>query len=215
MKKIFVDPFTFEVARALHKDLYEKIGDDLSQIGQQATLVGIIFALNDSGFLISEQPGREMWFFFGPGAKDLDHLGDVPDERLEAVTAHMIVFKLNRSELSRSLELSARYRVDLDVDAVKRSWSAVGVIIERVLTGDIRLVGPEVKDGFIVQDLTRSTPKEGQFVWFSLDANKMPSMVDLESPKVFEGQPLRISVRTAAAASDHGRKFVTLGRPTI
>jgi hypothetical protein len=158
VKKIFVDPFTFEVARTLHRHLSERIGDDISQMEQRA-LVAIIFALNDSGFLISEHLRRETWFCFGPEAKDLDQLGDVPDERLKELIAHTILFKLKRSELSRSLELSERFRADLDLDVVKSSWRGVGAIIDRILKGDLRLIGPEVDDGLIVQDLTRSTPK--------------------------------------------------------
>jgi hypothetical protein len=146
----------------------------------------------------------------------LDHLGEVPDERLEQLVQHMILFKLKKSELSRSLELSEQIRAELDSDVVKSSWRGVGTIIERILKGELRLVGPEVQDGLIVQDLTRSTPIEGSYVWFSLDkTNKIPSFVELESPEVFEGQPLRISISAAAAASAHGRKFVTLGAPTV
>ncbi|UPJ74099.1 hypothetical protein [Bradyrhizobium sp. 187] len=213
MKKIFVDPFTFEVARTLYRGLPGRVGGNCGQTEQRA-LVAIIFALNDSGFLISEHSRRETWFCFGPEAKDLDHFGDVSDERLEGLTAHTIGFKLRRSELSRSAELSERYRADFDVGVVKNAWRGVGTIIDRVLKGELRLIGPEVQDGLIIQDLIRSTPKEGHYLWFSLDkASKMPSLVDLESPVLFEGQPLRIPLK--AAASERGRKFVTLGPPMI
>src|ERR1700735_4985118 len=77
MKKIFVDPFTFEVARTLYRGLPGRVSDDFALMEQRA-IVAIIFALNDSGFLISEHPCGETWFCFGPEAKDLDHLGDVP-----------------------------------------------------------------------------------------------------------------------------------------
>ena len=211
MKKIFVDPFTFEVARALHRDLSERTGDDFSQMEQRA-LVAIIFALNDSGFLISEHPRRETWFCFGPEAKDLDQLGDVPDERLKELIAHTILFKLKRSELSRSLELSERFRADLDLDVVKSSWRGVGAIIDRILRGDFRLMGPEVDDGLIVQDLTRSTPKERHYVWFSLDkTNKIPSLVDLESPVFFEGQPLRTPHKSRSCSIGARTKICNLG----
>jgi hypothetical protein len=213
VKNIFVDLFTFEVARTLSKVIPGRVGDVSAQM-QQRAIVAIMFALNDAGFLIAEHSRRETWFCFGPEAKDLDHFGDVSDERLEELTAHKIGFKLRRSELSRSIELSERYRAGLDVDVVKKAWKGVGTIIDRVLKGELRLVGPEVEDGMIIQDLTRSTPKEGCYLWFSLDkTNEMPSLVDLESPVLFEGKPLRIPLR--AAASESGRKFVTLGPPTV
>jgi hypothetical protein len=205
VKKIFVDPFTFEVARALHRDLSERIGDEFSQMKQHA-LVAIIFALNDSGFLISEHPRRETWFCFGPEAKDLDQLGDVPDERLKELIAHTILFKLKRSELSRSLELSEKFRADLDLDVVKGSWRGVGAIIDLILEGSLRLAGPASKDGLIVEHLTRSTPEEKCYVWFSLGnkTHKEPIMVDLAEPLIFEGR-YRFPIKA------DGQLFITLG----
>lgn len=212
VKKIFVDPFTFEVARSLYGDLSGRFGEQFPPMEQRA-LVAIIFALNDSGFLVSEHHRRETHFFFSPSAKDLDHFEQVPDERLEELLNHVIAFKLKKSELSSSLELSERYGADLDVDAVKSAWRAVGAIIDGIVRGDLRLTGPEVEDGLIIQDLTRSTTKEAYYVWFSLDkTNKMPSLVDLKGPVLYEGQPLQIPIRSA---SGRGRKFVTLGRPTF
>lgn len=213
MKNIFVDPFTFEVARTLYRGRPRGAGGNCGKTEQRA-LVAIIFALNDSGFLVAEHPRRETWFCFGPKAKDLDHFGDVSDERLEELTAHVIGFKLKRSELSRSIELSERYRAEFDVGVVKNAWRGVGTIIDRVLKGELRIIGPEEQDGLIVQDLNRSTPKEGHYLWFSLDkASKKPSLVDIQSPVRFEGHRLRIPLK--AAASKRGRKFVTLGRPTF
>lgn len=209
MKKIFVDPFTFEVARTLSGDLPRNGSDDSNHRVQQA-LVAIIFALNDSGFLISEHPRRETWFCFGPKAMDLNHLGYVPDERLEGLVERPVLFKLERSELLRALELSERYRADFDMDVVKNTWRAVGTIIDRALKGELRLIGPEVENGLIIQDLTRSAPTQEHYLWFSLDkTSRMPSLVDLESPVLLKGQPLRIPIRTAAL--EHERKFVTLG----
>ncbi|WP_315724794.1 MULTISPECIES: hypothetical protein [unclassified Bradyrhizobium] len=199
MKKIFVDLFTFEVARALHRDL-SGISDGDSIPSKRHALVATISALNDLGFLISEYPDGAIWFCFSPKAKDLDQFGSVPDEKLEELISHEIGFKLKRSEVSRSLELSKQYRDDLDDGAVRSSWRGVGAIIDGILRGDLRLLGPEVEDGLILQDLTRSTPEEGHFQWFSLrKPDKRPSLVDIESPKVIKGRPVRIAIGTAAA----------------
>jgi hypothetical protein len=80
------------------------------------------------------------------------------------------------------------------------------VLIDLILEGSLRLMGPASKGGLIVEHLTRSTPEEKCYVWFSLSnkTHKEPIMVDLAEPIPFEGHhrfPLKAN----------GKLFITLG----
>ena len=115
VKKIFVDAFTFEVARVLDKDLSERIGDGFASKIEKERLVAVFLALKNWGLVVSEDHGRKTWFCFGSEAKRLD--GFVPDEKLEEL-ATKVGFMLKKSEMLRSIELSKRYCAELDVGVV-------------------------------------------------------------------------------------------------
>lgn len=208
MKRILVDMFTFEVARALDRDLSERVGEEYCFAEQQQRLVAIILALKDLDFIIAEDRAGERWFFFGERAKQLDEFEHLSIEKLAVLMEHMASFRLKKSEMARSIELSKQYVSELDEDLVKSSWSAVGVMIEQILKGRFSVIGPEAEDGLIVQDLIRSTAEQGCFVWFSLgeDKKRKPLMVDLETPTFCEGQPPRIPIKRAALAIEQGRR---------
>jgi hypothetical protein len=205
VKHVLVDAFTFEVARALHGHLSEWADEDVSAKIEQQRLMAMILALKDLGLLYYDDLGRTASICFGPEAIPLGN-ENVPDERLQELAAHKIRFKMKKSEMLRSVELSTRYRSDLDAEVVKRSWRGVGALIDLILEGSLRLVGPASKGGLIVEHLTRSAPEEKCYVWFSLSnkTHKEPIMVDLAEPVLFEGRhrfPLKAD----------GQLFITLG----
>src|SRR5205807_7091765 len=98
---------------------------------------------------------------------------------------HKICFRMTRSEMLRSIKLSKRYCASLDSAALKDNWRKVGSIIDLILIGDLRLMGPEFESGLIVEDLARSTTEAKHFAWYSLghNANKNPRVVDLAEPE--------------------------------
>jgi len=128
---------------------------------------------------------------------------------------HKICFSLTKSEMSRSIELSKQYRAALDVEVVKDSWRKVGSIIDLILIGDLRLMGPELESGLIVEDLTRSTADAKCFVWYSLGdkTNMKLLIVDLAEPLIIEGYH-RFPIKAAVSALVYGRDYVTFhGKP--
>ncbi|ANW00091.1 hypothetical protein [Bradyrhizobium icense] len=207
MKRIFVDAFTFEVARALDRDLSERFGDEFAATSEQQRLVAVLLALTDWGFLAHDDQRREASFCFGPVAKPLG--AAVPDERLIELATHKILIVLTTSEMRRSIGLSKQYCADLDVDVIEQSWKGVGAIIDLIVEGSLRLMGPASKGGLIAEHLTRSIPGQKCYVWFSLGnrACEEPIMVDLAEPLIFEGHH-RFPVKA------NGQLFVTLGSPT-
>jgi hypothetical protein len=204
MKNIMVDAFTFEVARAVDIDLSERIGDGFSSKMEQQRLVAVILALKELGLVTSDDDGRTMCFCFGQEAKEL--VGDVSDERLMELAAHNIRFKLRRSEMLHSIELSQQYRDDVDQNVVRRSWGDIGNLIDMILDGRLRLIGPASQGGLIVEHPARSTPDEKSYVLFSLGnkTHEEAIMVDLSEPLIFEGH-------TRFPIKADGQLFVTLG----
>lgn len=216
MKNIMVDAFTFEVARAVDKDLSERMGYNFSASAARQRLVAVLFALKDSGLLDYSDQGRETWFS-GPKQillEQLDESGHVPeDDFVTLAMEYVISFKLKMSEMTRSIELSKQCRVDLDESLVKRSWSELVAKVGLISKGCLHLIGPEAKDGLIFQDRSRSTAEDGQCcVWFSLGGrNKKPFTVDLKKPSFLDDEsPIQYPLKSAASASEHGRPFVTL-----
>jgi hypothetical protein len=136
--------------------------------------------------LISDDDGRTTSICFGPEAKQLPER--ILDEKLMERAAHQIGFMLEKSEMLYSGTLSKRCCVNLDMDVVERSWRGVGAIIDLILEGSLRLIGPAFKGGVIVEHLTRSTPDGKVYVWFSLgyETDEEPIMVDLSEPLNFE-----------------------------
>ena len=205
MKNFLVDAFTFEVARALHGHCSDWADEDVSARIEQRRLMAVILALKDLGLLYYDDLGHTASICFGPEAIPL---GDenVPDERLQELAVHKIRFRMTKSEMSKAVELSTRYRADFDAEVVKRSWKGVGALVGLILEGSLRLMGPGSKGGLVVEHLTRSTLEEKCYVWFSLSnkTHKEPIMVDLAEPVLFEGHhrfPLKAD----------GELFITLG----
>jgi hypothetical protein len=212
VKTLLVDAFTFEVARTVARNLSERIGDVFVS---QRQLVAVILTLKDSGLLTSDDDGRTTSICFGPEAKQL--CGDVPDERLWELAKHKISFSMTKSEMVRSIELSKQYRGSLDVEVVDDSWRKMGLIIDLILIGDLRLMGPELESGLIMEDLTRPTADAKCFVWYSLSdkTNKKLLIVDLAEPLIIEGYH-RFSIKAAVSALVYGRDFVTFhGKSTL
>jgi hypothetical protein len=134
------------------------------------------------------------------------------EDKVAEYWENMISVKMKRLEMSASIELSKRCRADIDLGVVESSEAAIQPIYAAsIIEGRLRLICPEVEDGLILQDLTRSTAEEGCFVWFSLGdkANGKPFMEDLEQPHFFEGQPFRIPIKADASQSKYGKAFVT------
>lgn len=207
MNKILVDAFTFEVARAMDGKTSGQIRGDLDGKLEQRRLVAIILTLRALGLVTAEEDDDAIFFCFSEAAKELR--GDVSDERLWELAKHKICFRLTRQEMLRALKLAKKYSATLDQAALKHSWSVVGAIIDLILIGDLRLMGPEFESGLIVEDLARSTAATKQFAWYSLghDAKKGLRVVDLAEPEVINGYH-RFPITSAVSALECGREFV-------
>jgi hypothetical protein len=95
---------------------------------------------------------------------------------------------------------------------VESSWRELVAKVGSIIQGRLHLIGPEVKDGLIFQDCSRSTADDGRCVWFSLgDRNKEPFTVDLKNPSFLDNEsPIQYPLNNAVSASEHGQPFVTL-----
>jgi hypothetical protein len=185
MKEIFVDAFTFEVARAVDRDLSLRIGLEFSYNSDQQRLVAVLLALKDSGLLRCQDHGRATWFCLGSKnspAMQLDEVEELAKGNVEEASKFFISFVIKKSEMLRSIKLSKRCRLDLDEGVVESNWKKVGAIVKLIVKDRLQLVAAELEDGLIMEDLTRSTEDEIFYVWLSLGdkANKKPFMVDLE-----------------------------------
>jgi hypothetical protein len=219
MKRILIDAFVLEVTRAVDRDLCRRIGANYSSNPDRQRLVAILLALKDTGSLSCYDLGGDTCFLFGRDDDDEvvaakpDKVEPVLDEdKVAEYWEKMISVKMKRLEMSASIELSKRCRADIDLGVVESSEAAIQPIYAAsIIEGRLRLICPEVEDGLILQDLTRSTAEEGCFVWFSLGdkANGKPFMEDLEQPHFFEGQPFRIPIKADASQSKYGKAFVT------
>jgi hypothetical protein len=218
MKRILIEAFVLEVIRAVDRDLCRRIGANYSSNPDRQRLVAILLALKDTGSLSCYDLDGETCFLFGRDDDDEVVAGQpdkvepvLDEEKLAEYWEHMISFKMKRLEMSASIELSKRCRADIDLGVVESSETAVQPIYASIIEGRLRLIVPEVEDGLILQDLTRSTAEEGCFVWFSLGdkANGEPFMEDLEEPHFFDGQPCRIPIKADASTSKYGKTFVT------
>jgi hypothetical protein len=207
VKKIFVDVFTFEVARAMVGKTSGQVGDGLDSNQEQRRLVAIILAMQALGLVIAEEDDDAISIGFSEAAKELR--GEISDDRLWELAYHKMCFRMTRQEMSRSIKLAKKYRVALDQVALKDNWSKVGAIIDFILIGDLRVMGPEFESGLIMEDVARSTAEVKQFAWYSLghNANKGLRVVDLAEPEVINGHH-RFAITCAVSALECGREFV-------
>jgi hypothetical protein len=93
MKEILVQSPAVEVALALDEYLSKTIGDEFSLKDDQLRWVAIILALKELGLLTSHDRGRETLFFVDPNENSADG---------------MLLIKLKKSEMLRSVELAKR-----------------------------------------------------------------------------------------------------------
>jgi hypothetical protein len=209
VKKVLVDAFTFEVARAMDGNGSGQNGGDSDKKRRATTVNGNnLLALRDLGLVTADDDDHAISICFSAEAKELR--GDVSDKRLWELVKHKICFRMTRSEMLRSIKLSKRYRATLDSAALKDIWRKVGSIIDLILIGDLRLMGPEFESGLIVEDLARSTAEAKLFAWYSLghNANKNLRVLDLAEPEVIKGYH-RFPIRSVVSALECGRDFVT------
>ena len=87
MKCIFVQLPTFEAVRRLDRDLF------LSKKDDQQRIVAILLALRELGLIHFNSRDSETWFYFDPKENEADNV---------------IVMKLKKSEMLRSIKLSQR-----------------------------------------------------------------------------------------------------------
>jgi hypothetical protein len=80
VKKVLVDAFTFEVARAMDGNGSGQIGGDFDGKQEQRRLMAIILALRDLGLVTADDDDHAISICFSAEAKELR--GDVSDERL-------------------------------------------------------------------------------------------------------------------------------------
>ncbi|MCK1364080.1 hypothetical protein [Bradyrhizobium sp. 62] len=208
MNKILVDAFTFEVARAMDADSRGQVGGNLDGKHEQRRLVAIILALRAMGLVIADDDDDAISICFSEQAKDLR--GNVSDARLWELAKHKVCFRLMRQEMSRSIKLAKKYRETLDQPTLRDNWREVGAIIDLILIGDLRLMGPEFESGLIVEDLSRSTAEARHLAWYSLGhkANRGLRIVDLAEPEIIKGYH-RFRIGSAISALERGREFVT------
>jgi hypothetical protein len=187
MKYVIVDPFLFEVARAVDKDLNRKIGS-LEALDKKVRLVAALRALRDAGFA-QLTAGREV-IRMKPTknaicAMQLEEFRLSPTVRRTALTPEFSFgLELKDSEFSDAGDLSDRYFDKLDKVLVSQNWRKIGTMVGDMALGEIRLVGPEANYGLIFEALTQSARTdfgEGD-LWFSLGErpHKNPDPIDLQ-----------------------------------
>jgi len=208
VNKILVDAFTFEVARAMDASIQGRVGGNLDGKQEQRRLVATILALQALGLVIADEDDDAISIAFSEQAKELR--GNFSDAQLWELAKHKVCFRLTRQEMLRSIKLAKKYRETLDQPTLQKNWREVGAIIDLILIGDLRLMGPEFESGLIVEDLSRSTAEAKHFAWYSLgrNVNKSLRVVDLAEPEVIEGYH-RFRIRSAVSALECGRDFVT------
>lgn len=205
MKRIYVDAFTFEVARTLNEDFGETIG---GRFDEQRRLVAIVFALRDLGFVNQDdlRKGR-LLFVFTERAKKLP---PASDEKLAELVEHKICFELKSSKWSRLVSLAAEYRTHINIGVVESIWSNVGLIIDYILADGFRLTGPEKNSGLIAEHLVRSTVSEKCFVWVVHTKPDEALVLDLLEQPVAKGACRRFTLKDADAASESERRYLSL-----
>lgn len=219
MKRTLIfDSFVLEVVRYVDRDLSRRIGHNYSSNPVRERLVAVLLHLTEAGLISRQDRRRESWFYFGPDedADDQpDEIDDIPGEILAELMENFGSFKMRGPELAASIKLSKKYGAHVDRGMVESSQRWVMGILESIIEGHARLIGPAAEGGLILEDITRSTADDLCLVWFSLcnETSKEPLMVDLQNGSFVEGQPLQISIKAAASSSGCGRTFVTLMPP--
>jgi hypothetical protein len=144
MKKISVDAFTFEVARALGTDLTTRIGAAACCQSRQDQLFAIILAMEKMGFVDSKDSGREALFIFSARVRTLSN--EMPTHQWESLFQSHVVLKLKKSELSNCAQLSNDVVAVLDVGSVESCWRRMRSIIDLVLDGTLMVFQHEAKE---------------------------------------------------------------------
>ncbi|MDA9420621.1 hypothetical protein XH97_00170 [Bradyrhizobium sp. CCBAU 53380] len=210
-----VDSFTFEVARAVDRDLSERLGYFSSDADRQR-LVAILFILKDAGLLSYYEHHRKTWLCFGPPdtlAWQLDEISDLTGGSVEDASKYFVSLAMRKSEISRSMRLSKRYRAELDQDVVESSWRKVRGIVSLIAKNRACLTGTELENGLIMEDLTRATEEEIFYIWFSLGdkADRKPLAMDLDHLSVSDGgRSVRWPITATVSVSRNRPAFVSL-----
>jgi hypothetical protein len=190
MKKIRVDAFTFEVARALGTDLTTRMGAAACCQSRQDQLFAIILAMEKMGFVDSKDSGREELFIFSARVRTLSN--EMPTHQWESLFQSHVVLKLKKSELSDCAQLSNDVVAVLDVSSVESCWRRMRSIIDLVLDGTLMVFQHEAKSGLICLRFPRSAKQKVSFVWCSLKSDSPePILVEVEpSTKKLRGRTL-------------------------
>ena len=98
MKNLWVDAFTFEVARALHGHLSKWADEDVSEKIEQQRLMAVIFALKDLGLLYYDDIGHTASICFAAEAIPLGN-ENVSDERLLELVDVKIRFRMKKVDM--------------------------------------------------------------------------------------------------------------------
>ena len=111
MKEMLVQFPTFEVVRAVDKDLSKRLGDHFSSNDEQQRLVAILFALKELGSLMSHDHGHETSFYIDPK---------------ENWANDVLRIRLKKSEMIRAMKLSQRI-----LPTLNDSWRRAGGLDNR------------------------------------------------------------------------------------
>jgi hypothetical protein len=124
VKEIFVDVFTFEVARAVDRDLSLRIGLDFSYNSDRQRLVAVLLALRDTGLLSGHDHGRATWLYFDSAeypAMQLDEIEELANDNVSDASKFFVSVNIKKSEMLRSIKLSKLCRINLDEGVVVSS----------------------------------------------------------------------------------------------
>ena len=192
MQEITSDPFLLEIARTLDENNIQK-RVELAHFPKKQRLIAAFRALKQAGFAQALSYGDGIRWCPTIKAIDAMELEEfrLSEERFESalIAPFYFLIEATATEGSPDKQLVREYRNSINRRRLVEWWRYVGTIVGGMAEGRLRMIGPEVNGGFIVESFDGEPGMTGEFL-FSLGSRTStnPVVTEIEVPDEIKGR---------------------------
>ena len=185
MQQITADPFLLEVARTLDENNIRR-RLELINFPKKQRLITAFRALKQAGFAQALPYGDGTRWYPTVKAVRAMELEDfkLSDESFEgALTAPFyFLIEATATESMPDKQLVQEYRNTMNKQQLKKWWRLVGTIVGRMAEGHLRMIGPEIDGGFMVESLEGDPGMTGIFLFSLGSTSTNPVVTKIQIP---------------------------------
>jgi hypothetical protein len=192
MQQITSDPFLLEVARTLDENNIQR-RVELAHFPKKQRLIAAFRALKQEGFAQALPYGDgTRWYPTVKAVRSME-LEDfrLSEESFEGalIAPFYFLIEVTATESTPDKQLVREYRNAINKQQLVQWWRYVGTIVGRMAEGHLRMIGPEINGGFMVESLGGEPGMKGELL-FSLGSRTSthPVVTEIEIPAEIKGR---------------------------